>query len=485
MSILHGGKSASVQSTVLRNVVRLLEGLNQTAVGIIIHDQLNRVLQLCEAEHDAVERVYASLAFVLLRAYAQKPDVEHVLHVTAQFIRIPITAPLDLKQVEDFRRRIAVNEPHPDLSRESDIQAFTDAVMALMRQYGATPPAAAEVEPAADVSPVSKTPVHAAPDDGATTRAGEKDDQKMWEDMESQESASPAADRRVNSAYRLHLDRKRDEIEKLQEMLSRKVEESIAQNKEFGVLLEIERSALQQAENIHEIEALRTILIGGIDELLAGQRELGAKLRGSSDYLGMVRSDSARLHEELHKVRLLSLTDEFTGLPNRRAFMRRLEDEIGRAQRYGTPLALAVMDLDEFKTINDTFGHAAGDEVLRCYATNVLSVFRHHDMVARYGGEEFSVLLPNTSQEGALCALRKVQKRVDKTHFVYGGRTLSLPTFSAGLTLYLPGEPPSVLIDRADKALYSAKRLGRNRVEVEAAASSAVVAEFDDIPTPT
>jgi diguanylate cyclase (GGDEF)-like protein len=166
-------------------------------------------------------------------------------------------------------------------------------------------------------------------------------------------------------------------------------------------------------------------------------------------------------------VRLLSLTDEFTGLPNRRAFMRRLDDEIGRSQRYATPLALVMIDLDGFKMVNDTRGHAAGDEVLRCYANDVLSVFRHHDMVARYGGEEFSVLLPNTASEDAMSAMRKVQGRVASILCEYEGRKLTLPTFSAGLTLYVPGESPAALIERADRALYSAKRRGRNRVEVD------------------
>jgi diguanylate cyclase len=164
---------------------------------------------------------------------------------------------------------------------------------------------------------------------------------------------------------------------------------------------------------------------------------------------------------------LLSLTDDFTGLPNRRAFMRRLEDEIGRAQRYETPLALAILDLDSFKQVNDTFGHAAGDRVLRCYADHILSTFRHHDMVARYGGEEFAVLLPNTALEGAASALRKVQSRIAQAVCEYDGHSLPLPTFSAGLTLYRHGESLTSLIDRADRTLYRAKRFGRNRIEQE------------------
>jgi diguanylate cyclase len=135
-------------------------------------------------------------------------------------------------------------------------------------------------------------------------------------------------------------------------------------------------------------------------------------------------------------------------------------------QRYGYPLSLALIDMDGFKAINDRYGHAAGDEVLRNFASNVLSIFRHHDMVARYGGEEFAVLLPNTDKTGALRALEKVGKRNAEGVFPVEDRTLPMPTFSAGISLYKPGETPSSLIERADKALYQAKRLGRNRVEL-------------------
>ncbi len=222
-----------------------------------------------------------------------------------------------------------------------------------------------------------------------------------------------------------------------------------------------------QIDSVEEMAAFRQILIGGVEELLQGQAALAGSLNSTSDYLRIIESDSERLQDELHKARLMSLTDEFTGLPNRRAFMRRLEDEIGRAQRYATPLSLAIVDLDEFKIINDTFGHIAGDQVLHCYAEHMLSTFRHHDLVARYGGEEFAVLLPNTTLEGARRALSKVQSRVAKNQCTQDGRTLLLPTFSAGLALYVPGEQPLRLIEKADRALYRAKHLGRNRIELE------------------
>jgi diguanylate cyclase (GGDEF)-like protein len=205
------------------------------------------------------------------------------------------------------------------------------------------------------------------------------------------------------------------------------------------------------------------------EKLLDAHRKLSAKLDETHNYLRVIEADSQQLSDELTRIHLLSLTDDLTGLPNRRAFMRRLQDEVGRVQRYGNPLTLALIDLDGFKAVNDKFGHAAGDEVLRVFSGEILSIFRHHDLVARYGGEEFAVLLPNTHIEGALRALRKVQKRAEETSFQQGGSTLPLPSFSAGLSLYRPGETPENFIQRADHAMYRAKRLGRNRIESDQA----------------
>jgi len=159
------------------------------------------------------------------------------------------------------------------------------------------------------------------------------------------------------------------------------------------------------------------------------------------------------------------------------------QDEIGRAQRYGSPLALALLDLDEFKAINDAYGHTAGDEVLRSYAAHVLSILRHHDLVARYGGEEFAVLLPNTSLDGAMAALGKVKNRAQTIHCNFEGKQMRVPTFSAGLTLYTPGDLHTTLVDRADRALYRAKRLGRNRVESELSPASKVSEAAESQPS--
>jgi diguanylate cyclase len=420
-----------------RKLLGLLEGLRRTSVGIVIYDQIERLVREQEGVQSRLDFAYASLLHLLLDAYAREPTADHITRLHARLIQLRkpgapgagMTPETLAEKLHKIQQREGASETRPAAKPET-------------AEPRATPGAAAAAPPRAPAE--------------AQAAVAEKT-----------ENGAQAAERRVNTAYRLHLDRKRDEIEKLQEALAKSVTDAITQNREFGALLQIELRALQQAEGAGEIEELRKILVGGIEELIQGQHELDAKLHRTGGYLKLVKADSERLHEELNKVRLLSLTDEFTGLPNRRAFMRRLEDEISRSQRYGSPLALAMIDLDEFKAINDAYGHAAGDAVLRCFATDVLTVLRHHDMVARYGGEEFAVLLPNTSRDGAVAAINKVRRRAFELTCDFEDRPFRLPTFSTGVALYALGESATDLIDRADRALYRAKRLGRNRIELE------------------
>jgi diguanylate cyclase (GGDEF)-like protein len=380
-----------------------------------------------------VAHTYSGLLRLLIEDFACEPSSERVLFLVGRLIQSQPrhTVPLSIASVT----------PTEFAARLTDQDGFRIALVTLLERLHAATPV-----------PLPPQPKDAA--DGVC-------------EIRSHDQQGEPAGQRANGVYRQQIEHKHGEPDKSQDTLALKMRDAMAKNKQLGDLLRIEMGALQRIDSVEEVGAFRQILIGGVEELLQGQAALAGSLDSTSDYLRIIESDSERLQDELHKVRLMSLTDEFTGLPNRRAFMRRLEDEIGRAQRYDTPLSLAIVDLDEFKIINDTFGHVAGDQVLRSYAEHMLSTFRHHDMVARYGGEEFSVLLPNTTLEGAQRALIKVQSRVAKNQCEYDGRVLLLPTFSAGLALYIPGEQPIRLIERADRALYRAKNLGRNRIELE------------------
>jgi diguanylate cyclase len=457
------------------SMLAVFEELKETPVGVVIYDQISQLLSDEEAAQRHIQRVYGMLLRLLLDAYASDPTLGHVNMINAKLNElrhalesagagvIPPSAPLSAPGETPAPPRPGAPAP------EVNLGTVLDELLRPGSEKASPGDVTEQAEPPEEkAEPAEPVPPQPAPAPSATQAAVSE------EEVHVESPTASHLERRVNSAYRLHLDRKRGEIAKLQEAFAQNVSDAIAQNREFGALLQIELNALQQAENGQEIETLRQILIGGIEELIQGHRSLEVKLRRTSEFLRLIKSDSDRLRDELNKVRLLSLTDEYTGLPNRRAFMRRLQDEIGRAQRYGSPLALALLDLDEFKAINDAYGHTAGDEVLRSYAAHVLSILRHHDLVARYGGEEFAVLLPNTSLDGAMAALNKVKSRAQAIHCNLDGKEVRVPTFSAGLTLYTPGDLHTTLVDRADRALYRAKRLGRNRVEVELSPASKV-----------
>ncbi len=261
------------------------------------------------------------------------------------------------------------------------------------------------------------------------------------------------------------LETKRKHMEQVQKTLSLHLSEVIEQNKVLGKALSSEQRNINNSHDIGELRALKMEFSNELSALLQGHQSLTEKLENASKFMHMIESEGQDLSDELKKAHTLSLTDELTQLPNRRAFMKRIEDEVSRVQRYEYPLCFALVDLDSFKSINDRYGHTAGDEVLRSFAERALSGFRHHDLASRYGGEEFAIILPNTDTNGAVRALEKVKGRTSQCAFQHNGTTYPIPTFSAGIAQYNAGETPASLIERADKALYRAKRMGRNRIE--------------------
>jgi diguanylate cyclase (GGDEF)-like protein len=160
-----------------------------------------------------------------------------------------------------------------------------------------------------------------------------------------------------------------------------------------------------------------------------------------------------------------AVTDELTGLYNRRAFALMGEKEVGRARRYQRPLALILFDIDHFKTVNDSHGHLIGDHVLRVLTERVTKTTRATDIVCRYGGEEFIVLMPEAGREEAVAMAERLREEISRMTVVTAGGTLSL-TISLGVAGLGPNgdEDLDSLISRADRAMYQAKAAGRNTV---------------------
>jgi diguanylate cyclase len=154
-----------------------------------------------------------------------------------------------------------------------------------------------------------------------------------------------------------------------------------------------------------------------------------------------------------------------TGSLNRRGLDDVFERESARADRRGTPLCVALLDLDNFKKLNDTYGHLAGDNALRHLVKVVRDTLRSMDVIARFGGEEFLILLPETNVEAASAAMVRVQRELTKHFFLHENEKM-LITFSCGVALRHPNEDQASLMARADKAMYRAKQSGKNRVVV-------------------
>ncbi len=165
----------------------------------------------------------------------------------------------------------------------------------------------------------------------------------------------------------------------------------------------------------------------------------------------------------------LSTTDGLTGLINRRSFLERAQQEIGRAKRYRRPLVLVGVDLDFFKRVNDRFGHLGGDKALEAIGKLLTVQLRTQDLVARLGGEEFALLLPETDLPTANAVCERLRWAIESTPIEYDGQRIPL-TASFGITECRPDDTVTGALVRADAALYEAKGKGRNRVEVGAAA---------------
>jgi diguanylate cyclase (GGDEF)-like protein len=207
----------------------------------------------------------------------------------------------------------------------------------------------------------------------------------------------------------------------------------------------------------------RLVLVGdGFDE---EERSNAASLVSHA----AIALENARLHELVEQQ---ALVDALTGLANRRACEQALRAEIARADRLGTPLAVVLADLDDFKAVNDVHGHAAGDELLRTFAAVLQDTVRAGDLAGRWGGEEFALLLPGTDASGAVRLAERVRTALADRQAAGAGAGSVGATCSFGVAQYDAGSDSQALLAAADGALYRAKREGKDRVEPAQVASA-------------
>ena len=268
----------------------------------------------------------------------------------------------------------------------------------------------------------------------------------------------------TNSSYQKHLYIKQLRILHTQDVLSKQLHDVISQHKMLKNQLDSSLSLLSQVNDPQKSDLLNDNFVLNLEKLRIESQHIANELNTALRHAKYIENSNRQLNDLLSEVLVLSHTDELTQLPNRRAFLRQLEDEVLRVQRYGRELPIALLDIDGFKSINDKYGHAIGDQVLALYAKKILSHVRNNDMIARYGGEEFAVLFPSTDGQGAKQAMEKIQKIISISTFEFKNRSIPMPTFSAGIALYSPGETLEEYIIRADNALYRAKNSGRNLI---------------------
>nr|WP_314477691.1 GGDEF domain-containing protein [uncultured Pseudomonas sp.] len=194
------------------------------------------------------------------------------------------------------------------------------------------------------------------------------------------------------------------------------------------------------------------------------EQELAGRLQGLSERVASMEQEALGYREHLEEQRQKALLDPLTGLPNRAAWSEQVEREIQRWQENGGDMAMAILDLDHFKQINDGYGHLAGDKVLKIVANQLRKRLRGQDFIARFGGEEFVLLLPGTAPAEALRVVETMRLAVEACPFHFKGERVVVST-SIGLSAFRPGEVADQVLKRADAALYRAKELGRNRVE--------------------
>jgi len=408
----------------LPGVLRTLQNLFHTADGRKLYEQVELGSDICSGFTQTVERAFLSFLDTQLQRYIQVADVDPATRMMARLVQRRI-APF-LAEVQDDRSLLVFDATVDQAdSLQSDLETLRLYLISEMGGESVTVNAVAGPDPA----------------------------------IQSHADAG----KRASVRLRPNLSKQRGKVEALQEKLDQRLTNTRHRNQDFLSNLKTVKVALETSGNDESVEDLRQVLLEGIEEMVAWQSELGSEINGACETLKAIRAGNIRLHEDIIRVRKLTQLDEFTGLPNRVAFSKRVESEIQRVLRIDSPMSIALINIDGLADILAGQGQDIVDVITYAYVEEVLLRFRGSDLAARLSDMDFALLLPDTHLLGAEQALIEAQRRAVCSPFSRGvsNHNSALPTFSAGIASFQRDDTATALLERASSHLQAALKKGR------------------------
>ena len=246
---------------------------------------------------------------------------------------------------------------------------------------------------------------------------------------------------------------------------------SVSMNAELEKQIELIKTGVDDSETIEDIKkTINTrieVLQNNMDQFITieHKRKSQSETHHTAlvDRLNNMEKETEKLRQCIEEEKNKAYNDALTGIPNRMSFDERINHEYSRWKRYQNRLTLCLVDIDKFKNVNDTYGHKAGDIVLRTVAEKCVSKVRKSDFFCRYGGEEFALILPETNLSAAITVAETLRESIERCTFQYGDQIVPI-TISCGLAEFKGKDNLDTIFNRADKALYKAKAAGRDKV---------------------
>jgi len=252
-------------------------------------------------------------------------------------------------------------------------------------------------------------------------------------------------------------------LKKMVASLITNIEELTDTTGEYQDKLEQYSEKISKTDDIKELNQLLVLIMEETKQMQRSTLSYRNDFLAARAEVSLAQSKINQLESELLEMGEKVHEDHLTGILNRRGLDNAFERETSRATRHQAPFCYALLDIDNFKQLNDTHGHKVGDDALVYLVEAVKDTTRPEDIVSRYGGEEFVILLPNTELEEAVHVLSRIRRNLTKKFFLHENKRL-LITFSAGVAQHQPGEPQESIFKRADEALYRAKKGGKNQI---------------------